>query len=36
MFKALKAIKKIKQLQKDERFQPCVSSSTRYGLDARD
>ena len=37
MFKALKTIKKIKKTsERNARFQPCVSSSTRYGLDARD
>ena len=38
MFKALKAIKKIKQLQKEMHafsLQPSISSSTRYRLDAR-
>ena len=36
MFKALKTIKKNQTTsERNARFQPCVSSSTRYGLDAR-
>lgn len=36
MFKALKAIKKIKQLQKEMHAFSLAFLSARYGLDARD